>query len=197
MFINQYQLSSPVYRPSIVSIHHFSILLPSFANAEVQTVKCFPNNLTRCVKSVQTRSFFWSVFFCIQSEYRTILTRKNSAFGHFRLSDIYSYSGREYTASSYTASPREWPKTYIYHPCSLRPGINYKSLMVNILQVWFELGILGGVGYSAVAPINDDNYITEANIIFFLSKTPFPMSSLFQFHIHLLKTQGRNALAER
>ena len=30
-----------------------------------------------CVKGVQIRSFFWSVFSCIQSEYRKILTRKN------------------------------------------------------------------------------------------------------------------------
>ena len=35
------------------------------------------------VKSVQIRSFFWSVFSCIQSEYRNIPTRKNSVFGHF------------------------------------------------------------------------------------------------------------------
>ena len=50
----------------------------------------------RCVKSVQIRSFFWSVFsifglnteiyavnFRIQSEYGKIGTRKNIVFGHF------------------------------------------------------------------------------------------------------------------
>ena len=37
-----------------------------------------------CVKNVQKRSFFWSLFsFRIQSEYRKIRTRKNSIFGHF------------------------------------------------------------------------------------------------------------------
>ena len=36
-----------------------------------------------CVKSVQIRSFFWSIYSCVQSEYRKIRTRKNSAFGHF------------------------------------------------------------------------------------------------------------------
>ena len=43
-----------------------------------------------CVKSDQIRSYFWSVFSCIrtkylrlQSEYRKIWTRNNSAFGHF------------------------------------------------------------------------------------------------------------------
>ena len=38
------------------------------------------------VKSAQIRSFFWSVFSCIQSEYRKIPTRKNSTFGHFSCS---------------------------------------------------------------------------------------------------------------
>ena len=36
-----------------------------------------------CVKSVQIRSFSWSVFSCIRPEYRKIQTRKNSVFGHF------------------------------------------------------------------------------------------------------------------
>ena len=37
----------------------------------------------QCVKSVQIRSYFWSVFSCIQSEYRKIRIRNNSVFGHF------------------------------------------------------------------------------------------------------------------
>ena len=44
-------------------------------------------NICSCnhfVKSVQIRSFFWSVCFCIQTEYREIRTRKNSVFGHFQ-----------------------------------------------------------------------------------------------------------------
>ena len=36
-----------------------------------------------CVKNVQIRSFFWSVFSRIQSECGEIPTRKNSVFGHF------------------------------------------------------------------------------------------------------------------
>ena len=42
------------------------------------------------MKSVQTRSFFWSVFSCIQSEYRKIRTRKNSIYGHFSRSAYFS-----------------------------------------------------------------------------------------------------------
>ena len=38
---------------------------------------------SHCVKSVQIRSFFWSVFSCIRTEYRKIRIRKNSLFGHF------------------------------------------------------------------------------------------------------------------
>ena len=43
-----------------------------------------------CVKSVQIRSYLWSVFSCIQSKYRKIRTRNNSAFGHFSHSDYFS-----------------------------------------------------------------------------------------------------------
>ena len=35
------------------------------------------------VKSVQMRSFFWSVFPYIRNEYRKMRTKKNSVFGHF------------------------------------------------------------------------------------------------------------------
>ena len=35
------------------------------------------------MKSVQIRSFFWSVFYCFRSEHRKIRTRKNSVFGYF------------------------------------------------------------------------------------------------------------------
>ena len=44
-----------------------------------------------CMKNVQIWSFFWSVFFCIQSEYSKIRTRKCSAFGYFSGSDIFLY----------------------------------------------------------------------------------------------------------
>ena len=41
-----------------------------------------------CVKTIQIRRFFWSVFSCIWTEYRKIRTRKNSVFGHFLRSAI-------------------------------------------------------------------------------------------------------------
>ena len=56
-------------------------------------------SIAHCVKSVQIRSYFWSVFSCIwieyvnlriQSEYRKIWTRNNCVFGHFSRSENYS-----------------------------------------------------------------------------------------------------------
>ena len=44
--------------------------------------------LNHYVTSVQIRSFFWSVFSCIQTEYRKIQTRKNFIFGHFSRSNV-------------------------------------------------------------------------------------------------------------
>ena len=48
--------------------------------------------LNYCVKSVQIRSYFWSVLFCIRSEYRKIRTRKNSVSGLFSHSDYFNVS---------------------------------------------------------------------------------------------------------
>ena len=46
-----------------------------------------------CVKSIQIRSYFWSVPSCIQSEYRKILIRNNSVFGRFsRSAMMHHYS---------------------------------------------------------------------------------------------------------
>ena len=42
------------------------------------------------MNSVQIRSFFWSVFSHIRTEYGEILTSKNSVFGHFSCSDFCS-----------------------------------------------------------------------------------------------------------
>ena len=39
--------------------------------------------LQHCVKSVQIRSSFWSVFFCIRPEYRKIRNKKTFVFEHF------------------------------------------------------------------------------------------------------------------
>ena len=47
----------------------------------VKIVSC--SYFSRCVKSVQIRSFLWYAFSCIRTEYRKIQTRKSSVFGQF------------------------------------------------------------------------------------------------------------------
>ena len=44
---------------------------------------CNGQNYFHCVKSVQIRSYFWSMFSCIWTEYRKMRTRNNSVFGQF------------------------------------------------------------------------------------------------------------------
>ena len=56
---------------------------------------------SHCVKSVLIRSYFWSVFSCIQSEYRKIRTRNNSIFGHFSRS-VFFWGGNFYMVTWYS-----------------------------------------------------------------------------------------------
>ena len=48
---------------------------------------CISNIRKHCVKSVQIRSSFWSVFCCIWVEYRKIRTRNDSVLGNFLRSE--------------------------------------------------------------------------------------------------------------
>ena len=45
------------------------------------------------MKSAQIRSYFWSVFSCIRTEYRKIRTRNNSVFGHFSRINYFAIRG--------------------------------------------------------------------------------------------------------
>ena len=60
----------------------------------IKLLQCYTKShleILHCVTSVQIRSYFWSLFSCIRteygdlgrSEYRKIRTRNNSVFGHF------------------------------------------------------------------------------------------------------------------
>ena len=58
-----------------------------------------------CVKSVQIRSYFWSVFSCFRIEYRKIQTRNNSVFRHFSCSENFdenTFFKYFFTISSYS-----------------------------------------------------------------------------------------------
>ena len=67
-----------------------------FADFEMSEIRIFLKNsyttytrltMTHCVKNVQIRSFFWSVFSRFRTEDVKIRTRKNSVSGHFSHSD--------------------------------------------------------------------------------------------------------------
>ena len=64
--------------------------ISSVASVLIIKSQLYPSNvylfISHCVKNVQMWSFFWSVFSCIQSDYRKIRTRKNSVLGHFSCS---------------------------------------------------------------------------------------------------------------
>ena len=63
-------------------------------------VTLYPRNISMtcvssradCVKSVQIRNYFWSVFSSIRTEYGEIRTRNNSVFGHFSRSVLLNES---------------------------------------------------------------------------------------------------------
>ena len=50
------------------------------------------SQVVHCVKSVQIRGFFWSIFSYILSEYRKTWTRKSSVFGSFHAVIIKHFS---------------------------------------------------------------------------------------------------------
>ena len=55
-------------------------------NVDPSHLKSFKQSediIEHCMKSVQIRSFSWSVFSRFRTEYGKIKTRKNSVFGHF------------------------------------------------------------------------------------------------------------------
>ena len=64
------------------SIHSDKWKLNFYPRAEFYSQILYLDQL-HCVKSVQIRSYFWSVFSCIRTEYSKIRTRNNSVFGQF------------------------------------------------------------------------------------------------------------------
>ena len=62
-------------------------LLVSGKNNVTMDASGFKIKNTDCVKSVQIRGYFWSVFSCVRTEYRKIRTRNKSVFGHISRSN--------------------------------------------------------------------------------------------------------------
>ena len=62
------------------SLQPVTLLSPVISCEFLRSISLF---LSHCVKNIQIRSFFWSVFSCTRTEYRKIQTRRKSIFGHF------------------------------------------------------------------------------------------------------------------
>ena len=95
--LKQYQKSKCGY----VTAHIQALLAPTrtlkSSNQKNNLIRFgFIQSTTHCVKSVQIRSFFWSVFSYIRPEYRKIRTRKNSIFGHSLRSDDIEILDRDF-----------------------------------------------------------------------------------------------------
>ena len=86
--LSKNEIPTPVFSCEFCGIFKSTFFREYFQPTASQTRICF---LIQCVKSVQIRSYFWSVIPCIrnQSEYRKIRTRNNSVFGNLSHSDTY------------------------------------------------------------------------------------------------------------
>ena len=70
------------------------------------------------VKSVQVRSFFWSVFSRIRTEYGKIPTRKNFVFGHFT----------QYLHHCRYHQTEEWLEKVIFFLCKTARGFFRRNM---------------------------------------------------------------------
>ena len=68
---------------SLEEMHLFSVIFVSHVGSPEPLSETAATKELHCLESVQIRSYFWSAFSCIQSEYRNIRTRNNSVFGNF------------------------------------------------------------------------------------------------------------------
>ena len=104
------------------------------------------HRLIHYVKSVQIRSFFWSVFSCIRTEYGLntdspcsvecgkIRTRKNSVFWHFSRSDIFLmswyYSEKVFSVEKLNLTWNKQTNLNKLYPLSLPKSVeNFKPLI--------------------------------------------------------------------
>ena len=85
-------------------------LINAFEGKSSQSPLSLITSKTHCVKSVQIRGYFWSVFYCIRTEYRKIRTRNNSVFGHISRSDTENY----YVYISLVSSLHVWSENGVF-----------------------------------------------------------------------------------
>ena len=93
------------------------------------------------MKSVQIRIYFWSVFSCIQSEYRKIQTRNNSVFGHFSRSvwnffifHILSYNSSKFIRNGLKrVRDHKFVKDHKYMTSGYFPHF---TILYDIVDIW-------------------------------------------------------------
>ena len=87
--------------------------------------------MTYCVKSVQIRCFFWSVFSRIQYKYGKIRTRQSCIFGHFSRNDSIIFCN----VYLYESNHKLYSKILNYVKEKKDPGkVNIKNLPVTLFN---------------------------------------------------------------
>ena len=108
------------------------------------------------VNSVQIRSFSWSVFSCIRTEYGKIQTRKNSVFRHFLRSenqgeyhDLYVIHDLNTTISRYKNNilPQNYIKLILYIFLSAEETREKKTEVELELLADVDILLMVGKGY--------------------------------------------------
>ena len=77
-----------------------------------------------CVKNIQIRRYFCSVFSCIQSEYRKIRTRNNSVFGYFSRSMSHTHKSPETGIKSWICASKSTLVIEFSQEAQLKPYID-------------------------------------------------------------------------
>ena len=140
----------------------------------------FPTDLatasySHCVKSVQIRIFFWSVFSCIQSEYGKIRTRKTAyldtfAQFHFLKQDFTSSRQKVFCKKSVTkfTGKYNYRSLFFHKVADLRPA--------TLITGWLQMTSFRHDGENLPLPIQIQlfkNIIFLGYFIYFIF-TPVP-----------------------
>ena len=124
----------PLFLPKQLTVFHHDLFLQKAASQMFDSVLntsplyCFYSSLR---EKFQIRSFFWSLFFCIRTEYRK-RTRKSSVFGLFSRSDNF-----DHVFVSWIFSRRQ-RKMYPEDFQQLLTGENFKSVR-KFIEIEFQL----------------------------------------------------------
>ena len=88
-----------------------------------------------CVKSVRIRSYFWSIFSCIRTEYRKIAAWNNSVFCEFRLRNKFKLFPK--FSKFYTESRSHQTKEQYHQLAPWWSGYHYCT--TSFKKVWTRL----------------------------------------------------------